>query len=82
MYWKALEYSGLMVRAWILMDDWRIVCLMFHILPHCCFTPLCGYLVLLIIVVLRIFAYSLLTDCLLSMTHSVLLYTYRSPYKP
>jgi len=51
-------------------------------LPHCCFTSLCVYLVLLIIVVLRIVAYSLLTDRLLSMTHSVLLYTYRSPYKP
>ena len=31
--------------------------------------------------VLRISAYSLLTDRLLSMTHSVLLYTSRSPYK-
>ena len=31
---------------------------------------------------LHIVAYSLLTDCLLSMTHSVLLYTSRSPYKP
>ncbi len=30
---------------------------------------------------LCIVAYSLLTDCLLSMTHGVLLYTSRSPYK-
>ncbi len=37
---------------------------------------------LLIILVLRIIAYTSLTDHLLSMTHSVLLYTYRSPYKP
>jgi len=51
------------------------------ITPHCCFTSLCVYLVLLIILVLRIIAYSSLTDRLLSMTHSVLLYTYRSPYK-
>ncbi len=52
------------------------------ILPHCCFTSHCVYLVLLIILVLRIFAYSLLTDRLLSMTHSVLLYASKSPYKP
>src|SRR6266702_1961980 len=49
--------------------------------PRCCFTSLCVYLVLLIILVLRIVAYSLLCDRLLSMTHSVLLYTSRSPYK-
>ncbi len=30
---------------------------------------------------LRLVAYSLLTDRLLSMTHSVLLYTSRSPYR-
>ncbi len=50
--------------------------------PHCRFTSRCGYLVLLIILALRIVAYSLLTDHLLSMTHSVLLYTSKSPYKP
>src|SRR6266702_6196175 len=49
--------------------------------PRCCFTSLCVYLVLLIILVLRIVAYSLLCDRLLNMTHSVLLYTSRSPYK-
>ncbi len=37
---------------------------------------------LLIILVLCIIADSSLTDHLLSMTHSVLLYTSRSPYKP
>ncbi len=52
------------------------------VLPHCCFTSLCEYLVLLITLVLRILTYASLTDRLLSMTHSVLLYTSRSPYKP